>query len=242
MGLYMYCDGHIHILHGMDNGPAFAEDAVRMLQIAQDRGLRRMVITPHFYSERESCATFLLRRKQRMREFTAAVRAASVPMTPHILTAEVQLCPGISHEAMLGKLLVPKTRYLPIDVPLGKFERWMMVEFSHLIHKRNIYPLICNIERHIIFSSEKDYKILTSLPHAVYQTGINALTDIRLSHALFRLLHMDKTVICGSNAHDPYRRPPETPFLYDRIVELHGRSVYKTLILQTNAFFNESFS
>ncbi len=238
----MYCDGHIHILPAMDNGPVSVHDSVAMLRMLRESNVHRLVITPHYYADRESCNSFLLRRKYRYQELLRAARSASVPMLPCLLSAEVEFSRGISKEPLLEKLMVPKTRYLPMNFSLGKIDRWIVAELAYMMHKRKIYPIICNMERHMIYDHPKDYETIASFPYAVYQIGINAMKDIHISHAVFRLIRSGKTVICGSNAHDPFRRPPVTAHLQEQIIELHGYSVYKTLTLRTNAFFNEAFS
>ena len=238
----LYCDGHIHILHGMDTGPAFVEESVTMLRMLQHRGTRRLVLTPHFHADRESCSTFIRRRRERFREFLAAVRAEGLQKPQCALCAEVDFIPGIAHEASLEKLLVPHTRYLPIDLPLGSFEKWTMAELAHMMHKRKIYPIVCNLERHLIFSKEDDLKRLLSLPYTVYQVGLSALANRKIYRFILEQTVNGKVFLLGSNAHDPIKRPPESGRLIDEISALHGESVLRNLALRTNAFFDQSFS
>ena len=241
-GDFMYCDGHIHILHKIDTGPAFVEESVTMLRMMQYRGVRRLVLTPHYNMDRESISVFLSRRQKSYREFLAAVRAAELYKPHCVLTAEVDFMPGISRAAHLEKLLVPHTQYLPIDLPLGRFDKWMMAELAHLMHKRKIHPIICNSERHLIYANDVDAEKLFGLPYTVYQFSWRALTKRELSYRIFRLIQSGKTVIFGSNAHAPVGRAPEDGLLEDNIVRLHGEAVYKSLQLRTNAFFDQAFS
>lgn len=50
-------DIHSHILAGVDDGAGSWEEAVRMLQMAQQQGIRAIVATPHFMPGRRNAST-----------------------------------------------------------------------------------------------------------------------------------------------------------------------------------------
>lgn len=238
----MYCDGHIHILPGLDTGPFLVDESLKMLQELQDQGVRRIVAASHYNMERESVAEYLARRKRSYRAFMNAARDEGLTKPQCVPVAEVDFMPNISHIPNLERLLIPNTRYLLIDLPLGKFSTWMMRELSHMMHKRKIYPVICNTERHLIYGDESEQKRLLGLPYAVYQFCWNMMTDGEFSRRIFRLYYEGKTILFGTNAHNAYSRSPNMRKMSERIVKLHGESVFKVLQLKTNAFYDPAFS
>ena len=77
-------DLHTHILPGMDDGAVTVEDSLAMLELQRSQGVDTVVLTPHFYSNREGISRFLLRRGQALvqLERTIAVRAEGQPALP----------------------------------------------------------------------------------------------------------------------------------------------------------------
>lgn len=237
----MYCDAHIHLLPGMDNGPQTTDEAVEMLCSMREHDVRQAILCPHFDPSRESVAVFLRRRTAAYHTLEDALFGMrGLPFV--ILSAEVLFQPGVSRIAAIERLLIPGTRILPIELPLTRFEKWMMPEFVHLMHKRKIRPMICQTERYMVMYPPDDYARLASLPETVFCLSAQALTDISLSHAAFRLIHAGKDVVISSNAHNATTRPPVNDETEESIRLLHGATVYRVLSMQTRTIFHEAFS
>ena len=56
-------DLHTHILPGMDDGAESVEMSLDMLRMERDQGVDAVVLTPHFYRDRERPEHFLNRRR-----------------------------------------------------------------------------------------------------------------------------------------------------------------------------------
>ena len=56
-------DLHTHILPGMDDGAVSVETSLEMLRMERDQGVDAVVLTPHFYRDRERPEQFLARRR-----------------------------------------------------------------------------------------------------------------------------------------------------------------------------------
>ena len=56
-------DFHSHILPGMDDGAKTPEESLQMLRMERDQGVDTVVLTPHFYRDRERPEQFLARRR-----------------------------------------------------------------------------------------------------------------------------------------------------------------------------------
>ena len=55
-------DLHTHILPGMDDGAESVEMSLDMLRMERDQGVDAVVLTPHFYRDRERPEHFQKRR------------------------------------------------------------------------------------------------------------------------------------------------------------------------------------
>ncbi len=235
----MYCDPHIHLLPNLDNGPQTVEESLRMLSILKEHKTHRAILTPHYDPDQESIAAFLARRKIAERQF---LQAASLSRFHYVLSAEVAITPGISHAQKLEKLLIPHTRFLPVSLPVGRLDTYVIRELAHMLHKRNIRPIICETERHFLFYTKEDYERLTTLPYTTFLFSAPAMADSALFQEVLRLHVRGCEVIVGSNAHDSSTRPPETEDLIRAIALHHGERLYHSLALRTNAVFDPAFS
>ena len=56
-------DFHTHILPKMDDGSRSSEESVAMLRMLAEQGIKRVVLTPHYYPEAESPEDCLRRRE-----------------------------------------------------------------------------------------------------------------------------------------------------------------------------------
>lgn len=235
----MYCDSHIHLLPDFDNGPQTVEESLRMLEILKAQKTRRAILTPHYDPDHESIASFLARRQTAEEKL---VRAASLSHFCYLLSAEVAVVPGIAHDPKLEKLLIPRTRFLPISLPVGRLDTPIIRELAHMLHKRNIKPIVCETERHFLFYSKEDYARLISLPYTTFLFSAPAMADSKIFREVLRLHVQGCEVIVGSNAHDASVRPPETEELLRAISLHHGERLYHAIYLKTNAVFNDAFS
>ena len=47
-------DFHTHILPGIDDGSKSQDESLAMLRVESEQNIDRVVLTPHFYAEKES--------------------------------------------------------------------------------------------------------------------------------------------------------------------------------------------
>ncbi len=235
----MYCDAHIHLLPFLDNGPQTLDESLAVLDLLRATKTRRVIITPHYDADREPLPLFLSRVQDSEHAFRSA---ASLSHFRYLISAEVAITPGISHEPKLEKLLIPGTRLLPITLPLGKLDGFVMRELSFMMHKRKIHPIICHTERHFLLYGKEDYERLLSLPYTTFLFSTPALGDKQIFAEVLRLYTRGLPIVVGSNAHNAISRPPENEAMRSAIADHHGERLYHKLCLVTNAFFDKAFS
>ena len=203
-------DFHTHILPAIDDGATNTEEALAMLQSLYDQGVRRVVLTPHFYPQRTSITDFLQRRDAAMKTLLAIEdRPKDMEL---ILAAEVYM-----HEAVLNipydelrKLCIPATDYILTELPYGvDLTPSVLRRVSALIYNYDCVPVLAHIERYF---------------HRIGRKAVSELLDegcrlqINLNHwerlsplKKYRLKqHIKKQEIdcCGSDCHNMTERPP----------------------------------
>ena len=237
----LYCDAHIHILPKMDNGPADAYESLAMLSLMKTAYTKRLIATPHFDPEVESCASFLRRRRESL-DMLKKAATTELKRMQLLLSAEVRLCKGVSRLPLLEKLVIPNTRLVPFELPLAGLDRPMLLELAHMMQKRKIVPVICNTERYFIMYEKDHYEKLRSLPYVVFQFGTNALHDRSIFYEIVRLANEGRTILLGSNAHGLLRRPPFDQNSLDKIKQNSFGSTFKLLAIKTDSYLRGSFS
>lgn len=150
------CDFHTHLLPEIDDGSRSCDESREMLRIMREQGVRRAVLTPHYYAWREYPEAFLERR-------TNAVQMLKTVLSPddpvlHI-GAEVAYFPGIGHSDEIEKLCILGTDCLLLEMP---FEIWHEEPFEdiEMLIRRGLTVVIAHIER---YSEGKKRKIRNRL-------------------------------------------------------------------------------
>ena len=105
-------DTHCHLLHGLDDGPATAAEAVELARAVLADGVERVLCTPHYS---RLWAPERSETEQRFSELREALEVASIPLTID-LAAEVG--PGHAVSAPLEELTARalRSRYLVVEV------------------------------------------------------------------------------------------------------------------------------
>ena len=204
----MFTDIHLHLLPGMDNGPARPWESERMFDLLYANGVRAAVLTPRFDADRETIDAFLIKRRLSYAKLKE-ILGEKAHHFGFYLSAEAVLTSGLSSLPSLPSLCIPKTNILPLSLPISdRLTPDIMKELAFLIQKRKLRPLLCHIERPYLFYSEKEFDRLLSLPSSLFQVSAHALSDSRFAFLLFRKISEGKEILLGSNGHNARSRPP----------------------------------
>lgn len=111
-------DFHAHLLPGLDDGCQTKQESYEQLQAAARCGIRTIVVTPHYYPQRDTVEVFLQRRAAAVDELTGGC----LQLVSLRLGAEVLLWPGIDRMEGLEKLCISGSQTLLLELPYG--EAW----------------------------------------------------------------------------------------------------------------------
>ena len=196
-------DCHTHILPRMDDGSKSSDESIAMLRMERDQGVKTVILTPHFYADRESAKSFLDRRDAsfaRLKERTEKL-AAEGEQLPELLTgAEVRYFAGMSRADDIDQLCIADARYMMIELP---FDTWSDGVFRDLeiLQSSGIRPVIAHIERFIKFQKHTDNLERLWRMDALIQSNASYFTDWRTRCAALRLLKQGRIDLLGSDCH-----------------------------------------
>ena len=196
-------DTHTHILPGMDDGAGTLEESLQMLRKSRSQGVQTVVLTPHFYPDRESVDAFLRRRSQAFEQLCAEVK----PDMPRlVLGAEVAWCAGLERMERLEALTMGDTRWLLLEMP---YMEWTDEQFNSLydmFQGGKVVPVMAHVERFLHLQRHGQYEALLDMQLPM-QISAGAFTGLLQRKKALRLLRRGQWMV-GSDCHNLNRRPP----------------------------------
>lgn len=197
-------DFHTHILPGMDDGSEDAMESLKMLRCSQAQGVDMVVLTPHFYAQRESIAGFCARRQT---AYETLLQAQGEEMLPTLFPgAEVRYFEGMARTDDLEKLCIGS--YLLVEMPFDCWSRRTVQEVKNLPVTRGMTPILAHIERYMALPRwEEAVKELTA-DGCLLQINAEAFLGTLRGRRVRQLLRQGWVDLLGSDCHNTTSRPP----------------------------------
>lgn len=205
-------DLHTHILPGMDDGARDVSESIALLRMEYEQGVKTVVLTPHFYRERENPEHFLQRRRKAGLELSRALSELSdeecrrLPQTL-LLGAEVTYVPGMAGWDELPDLCIQGTKNLLLELPFRTWSAHMIDEIYDLISRTGITPVIAHLERYLSIQRPELIQEILSLGVPVQITG-DVLSRFFGRGAAMNLLKGRGERLIASDCHNCAKRPP----------------------------------
>ena len=216
-------DFHTHILPEMDDGSPDVATSVEMLRRLREQGVERVVLTSHYYSEKESIEQYLERHAAAYERLMSAPEAAEFP--PLLLGAEVRLARGMADCAELKQLCVQGTRLLLLEFPYVRHADWMMQEVENIAYRLDVVPMLAHVDRFLAwgFVDKKQLERIIGFEDAIIQINNEAVNDRLTKKFVKRLLKEDFVFVLGSDTHNLTDRAPN----FDRMADFLRKTSYE---------------
>lgn len=227
-------DLHCHIIPGIDDGAKTMDEALALLQIAEQEGISHMVITPHIHPGTFDNTTAII--QQGLYELQSASKqagltlqlaaAAEVRLSTEILAwAERGLLPFIGQYQGFDVLLL---EFPHSHIPAGadKLVKWLL--------SKNILPMIAHPERNRDVQSDPAKLGPFIRQDCLFQlTASSVLGDMgeRSSALAEQLLKQKLFSIMATDSHNLLRRPPKLKQAAERVSQLVSPEYAEQLVL-----------
>lgn len=209
-------DFHTHILPAVDDGSKQIEQSLQMLECQKNQGVRKVVLTPHFYPRTDRLDAFLERRQQAYDQLCQASKDRG-QLPELILGAEVAYYRGIGQSDVLKELTIGGTQYLLVEMPFGVWTDAMYQELESLYRLQGIVPILAHLDRYLrVFHTKRILKRLADLPVLV-QVNAQFFIGKRTRRTALKLFAQGSIDLLGSDCHNLDRRPPCLKEAYDVI-------------------------
>ena len=195
-------DIHTHILPCIDDGSQSVDETLEILAIMAQSGVKKVVATPHFYSEVTSVDDFLKRRNEAYEK----IKDKKPEEIEVVLGAEVFLDYDL-HKADMRSLAIGDTDYILIEMPYSRWDPWVFDELFKISAKHNLEIIIAHLDRYVNMIKGEDIQSLIQM-RLKYQANINFLGSfLRKSNAI-NLMRNGIIHFVGSDCHNLTSRPP----------------------------------
>lgn len=203
-----YFDMHCHILFGVDDGAESLSDAMAMLQLEYNSGVRTVYLTPHYRRNMFECPPEL-----RMKNFEL-LRTQAAQQFPDLelrLGCEVHANMDIVQQINDGGCFtMGDTDFILLEFPMSAEKRYM-VERCHALMSGGYSPIIAHAERYSAI--RKDLNLLQTLVDmGVYiQMNAGSITgEEGLTWKWFckKAMQRDLLHFIGSDAHNLNKHKP----------------------------------
>ena len=199
-------DFHTHILPGIDDGSASAEESVEMLKILKSQGVNGVVLTPHFYAYKTDMNTFLKARESAFDSLVSEMEKEDVKMDLY-LGAEVLYFNELWRVDDLQQLCIEGTKYIILEMPFSKWTDAMINGVGKLV-SRGFNPVIAHFDRYVhIHRSTKQIQELVNAG-AILQINCDCFkTPFKRLWSL-SMLKKGMVSALGTDCHDMQGRKP----------------------------------
>ena len=222
-------DIHTHILPGIDDGAADKKESAALVEALKKQGASLLVLTPHFYSDRESLSDFAERRAKALKDMP---RVSGIE---YRTASETYLSEALFVYDSLDALCIQNTGVLLLELPYGKnWEPRIFRQIDRLMGKFGIKPVIAHAERYEAVRKHKK-EIFRELLDIGCLLQFNA-DSLLLGSSRFetrKLLRDGWGFVLGSDCHNMTSRPPRLFDARELVIKKLGTELWDTL--QKNA-------
>lgn len=217
-----FVDIHTHILPGIDDGAPNLDEAKKLVQIAQEDGIRSIFLTPHYRGVYRKHTPSVLRSA--FDAFCQEMNTA-FPDMRFFLGCEIHCQSDVPELLREEKLLtLSNSQYILLEFSNSAF-RSQIISAVHETVRNGFTPIIAHAERCATLRS--DYALVTELLELGALIQLNADSVMgRLGFGIKRFCHKLLKTRCvhfiASDAHNPTQRPPLLRECYWRVCKKYG--------------------
>ncbi len=197
-------DFHSHILPGIDDGAKNTGESIALIKTEISHGVGTIVLTPHFYPERQELNEFVENREKAYELLKAEVEKQGIEIEL-ILGAEVKFSPKLLN-LDIEKLLIGNTDYILLEFSMTHYHSWTKDVF-YRIQQMGYLPIIAHAERYENLPEDELYDLVNAGALVQINAG-SVLKDKATIKKVERFIKANLVHIWGTDTHSTDKRPP----------------------------------
>lgn len=227
-------DFHTHILPGVDDGSRSVEQSIKMIQALASDGVGCIVLSPHFYPQRDNPERFVERRESAYVALYEAV--ASTPEISHVRLvpgAEIEYFDGLACMADYPELKLGQSSCLLIEMPPDIWSSHMVDDLLELNSRPGCRVVIAHVERYLF--EQKRHVIYELLESGIMmQSNAEFFINRRTAGKALKLFDKGFIHLIGSDSHNLTDRAPNIGAACDIIKRRFGDDALNVMMNRAN--------
>lgn len=200
-------DFHTHILPDIDDGAGSVEESVRMIEMLCEQGVRKILLTPHFYAYMSSSESFVEKRKRALEKLLKAL-GDKKPEVEIYLGGEVLFFDELWRLKEIKDFCISGTDYILIEMPFSSWEN-NMVESVINLFSRGVVPVIAHFERYLKYKGNQTKIRELVNAGALLQMNCQYMNKFFTRSKAIRYIKNGEVFALGSDCHNISGRKPD---------------------------------
>lgn len=200
-------DIHSHILPQIDDGSKSVDMSLRMLRESWKQGVDGIVLTPHFYADKDSPEAFLRRRQSAANRLNAQIgRLRNCPTL--LLGAEVHYYRGMGHSDALRNLCVGGSGFVLIEMPFDRWNSYILQDIKEVYSRLGLRVIIAHIDRYLGLQPAGMIDDLHAIREVYFQANADFFLQRNTRRRAIKMLKNREIHFLGSDCHNMTTRAP----------------------------------
>lgn len=231
-------DFHTHILPAVDDGSPNAQISVTLLKELKNQGVKKVLLTPHFYAYASSAEIFAERRETSKEELLLELKKEPVDIELY-LGCEVLYFEELWRVESLKDFSIRGTEYILVEMPFAPWSENMVRGVEKLIGK-GLTPIMAHFERYIKYKGnwEKLYEMVEM--GALLQMNCKYINDFKTRRRAIKFIKSGAVFAIGTDCHNLVGRAPD----YSKAVDILKRKLseveFKQLLSRPNSILKDA--
>lgn len=200
-------DLHTHILPGIDDGARDVHMSISMLRMEREQGVDTVVLSPHFYGDRETADQFLQRRSQSFAQLSSALAREQEAFPRLVLGAEVAWRSDLVECEQLFELCIGQTKNLLLELPFTAWTDQMFDQIYDFMGRTGVTPVIAHLDRYLGLQSPRRIQQVLDLGVPT-QISAEILLHPLIRRRALKLLRHNQAHLLVTDCHDTVDRAP----------------------------------
>lgn len=181
--------------------------SLKMLRQSWKQGVDGIVLTPHFYADKDSPESFLRRRQVAAHQLYEQVgRLRNCPIL--LLGAEVHYYRGMGHSDALRSLCIGRSNCVLIEMPFGRWNSYILQDIEEIYTRLGLNVIIAHIDRYLGLEPASMIEDLRSIRRVYFQANADFFLQKNTRRRAVKMLKNREIHFLGSDCHNMTTRAP----------------------------------